>query len=233
MVPQSMQQYMLKKIYVNHLGAESNIRLAREVLFWPGMRTAIQDMCSACQICAQHGSAASKEPMKSLPIPAGPWQLISQDIFTFKSEHYLVTVCHFSDWIEVDKLEDLSASLVIEKTKAHFSHYGIPNICHTDNGSQFGCAEYENFAQAYSFQHTTSSPYYPEGNGQAEAAVKLMKSIMKKSDDFHAALPLYRSTPPKGHTYSPAQRMLLHRTRTILPTTHQALAPQLILIRLS
>jgi len=225
MVPQSMQQSMLKKIHVNHLGAESNIRLAREVLFWPGMRTAIQDMCSACQICAQYGSAASKEPMKSLPIPVGPWQLISQDIFTLKSEQYLVTVCHFSDWIEVDKLEDLSASVVIDKTKAHFSRYGIPNICHTDNGPQFGCAEYENFAKAYCFQHTTSSPYHPEGNGRAEAAVKLIKTMMKKSDDFHAAMLHYRNTPPRGHTYSPAQRMLLRRTRTTLPTTAQALAP--------
>jgi len=81
--------------------------------------------------------------MKSLPIVAGPWQLISQD----DSEH-LVTVCHFSDWIEVDKLEDLSTSVVIDKTKAHFSRYGIPNICHMGNGPQFGCAEYEHFAKS-------------------------------------------------------------------------------------
>jgi len=225
LVPQSMYSDMLKKIHANHLGAESNIRMAREVLFWPGMRTAIHDMCSACQTCAQYGAAASKEPMKSLPVPSGPWQLISQDIFTLQSEHYLVTVCHFSDWIEVDKLQDLSASAVVEKTKAHICRYGIPAICHTDNGPQFACAEYENFAKAYSFRHTTSSPYHPEGNGRAEAAVKLIKTMMKKSDDLHIAMLHYRNTPPKGHTYSPAQRMLLRRTRTTLPTPVEALLP--------
>ena len=227
-VPQSMHSDMLKKIHANHLGAESNVRMAREVLFWPGMRKAIHDMCNACQTCAQYGTSASTEPMKSLPIPSGPWQLVSQDIFTFQSEHYLITVCHFSDWIEVDKLEDLSTSAVVESTKAHFSRYSVPAICHTDNGPQFTSAEYENFAKAYSFQHTTSSPYHPEGNGRAEAAVKLIEMMMKKSDDLHIAMLHYRNTPPKGHTYSPAQRMLLRRARTTLPTSMEAIAPQLI-----
>ena len=47
MVPQSMHKEMLRKIHANHFGAESNIRMAREVLFWPGMRKSIQDMCDA------------------------------------------------------------------------------------------------------------------------------------------------------------------------------------------
>ena len=51
-VPQSMHKEMLRKIHANHFGAESNIRMAREVLFWPGMRKSIQDMCDACGTCA-------------------------------------------------------------------------------------------------------------------------------------------------------------------------------------
>ena len=34
MVPQSMYKEMLHKIHANHFRAESNIRMAREVLFW-------------------------------------------------------------------------------------------------------------------------------------------------------------------------------------------------------
>ena len=61
-------------------------------------------MCDACGICAQYGQSAPKEPMKSLPIPTRPWQVVSQDICELHKQSYLVTVCHFSDWIEVDKL---------------------------------------------------------------------------------------------------------------------------------
>lgn len=80
----------------------------------------------------------------------------------------------------------------------------------------------------YGFKHTTSSPYHPKGNGRAEAAVKVAETMLKKADDFHSALLLYRNTPPQGHTYSPAQRMFLRHTKTILPTTDHHLAPVMI-----
>ena len=52
--------------------------------------------------------------------------------------------------------------------------------------------------------------------------------MLKKADDFHTALLLYRNTPPQGHTYSPAQRMFLRRTSTTLSTTDHLLAPAMI-----
>ena len=60
MIPQSMQTEMLRKIHANHFGAESNIRMAREVLFWPGMTKAIEDMCNSCSTCAQYGKTATE-----------------------------------------------------------------------------------------------------------------------------------------------------------------------------
>ena len=228
LVPPTMRKEMLGKIHTNHFGAESNIRMAREVLFWPGMRKSIQDMCEACSTCAKYNTTAPKEPMKHLPIPTLPWQIISQDLGELEAQPYLITVCHFSDWIEVDKLDDTLSSTIINHTKAHFARYGVPKICHTDNGPQFSSKEYANFEREYEFKHTTSSPYHPKGNGRAEAAVKVAKSMLKKSTDFLGALLLYRNTPPKGHTYSPAQRMFGRRTRTTLPTTDQLLIPEAV-----
>ena len=228
MVPQSMHKEMLRKIHANHFGAKSNIRMAREVLFWPGMRKSIQDMCDACGTCAQYSTTAPKEPMRSLPIPTRPWQIVSQDICELHNQSYLVTVCHFSDWIEVDKLGNTLSPTVIKKTKAHFARYGVPAICHTDNSPQFISDQYRRFAVEYGFKHTTSSPYHPKGNRRAEAAVKVAESMLKKANDFHTALLLYRNTPPQGHTYSPAQCMFLRRTSTTLPTTDHLLAPAMI-----
>ena len=86
MVPQSMHKEMLRKIHANHFGAESNIRMACEVLFWPGMRKSIQEMCDACGTCAQYGTTAPKEPMRSLLIPKRPWQVVSQDSVSSTTE---------------------------------------------------------------------------------------------------------------------------------------------------
>jgi hypothetical protein len=228
LVPFTLIPYMLKRIHASHLGAESNIRMAKDVLFWPGMRSAIQDMCNSCSTCAQYSSTLPKEPMRSLPIPSLPWQIVSQDIFTLDGKAYLVTVCHYSDWIELDELQDTLSKTVVEKTKAQFSRYGVPAQCHTDNGPQFISQEYANFAAVYGFRHTTSSPYHSQGNGRAEAGVKVCKLMLKKSDDIHSALLNYRNTPPRGHSFSPAQRLFNRRTRTSIPTANSALTPSVV-----
>ena len=42
---ESMQAEILSKNIVNYFGVESNIRMAREVLFWLGLRKAIIRIC--------------------------------------------------------------------------------------------------------------------------------------------------------------------------------------------
>jgi transposase InsO family protein len=83
---------------------------------------------------------------------------------------------------------DTLSTTIVNKTKVHFARFGIPRVCHTDNGPQFVGKAYKEFAKVYDFNHTSSSPYHPQGNGRAEAAVKLVKNMIKKSDDFQAAL---------------------------------------------
>ena len=229
LVPNSMIKGMLEKLHKHHFGAASTIRLARDVFFWPGMRSDIADMCSSCADCAKFSKATPKEPMKSLPIPTLPWQIVSQDLFEWEGKTFLVTVCHFSDWLEVDELESIDSDAVIKCTKAHFGRFGVPQICHTDNGSQFISDDYhKKFAAAYGFKHTRSSPYHSKGNGRAEAAVKVCKTMLKKCDDIQAALLNYRNTPQLGHSYSPAQRLLNHRTRTLLPTSNKLLQSKVV-----
>ena len=67
MIPHSMQAEMLHKIHANHFGPESNIRMAREVLFWPGMRQAIFDMCNSCGTCAQYVRLKGNERTHEVP----------------------------------------------------------------------------------------------------------------------------------------------------------------------
>ena len=222
-IPTSMQSTMLERIHANHMGAESNTRMARQVLFWPGLRSAITDMCQSCSRCAEYGKAAPTEPMKSLPLPERPWQLLSQDTFELEGKDYLVTVCHFSDWIEVDDLENLTADTIVSKTEAHVARYGAPDMIHTDCAPCFKSAKYDAFSKLYNFKHTFSSPYHSRGNGKAESSVDIAKCMMKKSSNIHESLLMYRNTPPQGHTYSPAQRMFCRQTRTRLPTASELL----------
>ena len=75
-----------------------------------------------------------------------------------------------------------------------FACHGIPEVVVSDNGPQFSAESYAKFGQQYGFNHITSSPHYPQCNGEAEKAVKTIKSLLKKSGDHHLALLAYRST---------------------------------------
>lgn len=65
-------------------------------------------------------------------------------------------------------------------------------------------------------------PYCPKDNDKVEAAVKVCKNMLKKAEDFDLAMLNYCDTPPQGHSYSPALRVMDHTT---LPSLIQMLLP--------
>ena len=141
---------------------------------------------------------------------------------------FLVTVDHYSDFIEVDNLPDTLASTIVDKTEPHFARNGAPAVILTDNGPQFISQEYSQLCFRYGTKHVTSSPYWPQGNGKAEASVKIVKNILKKCGRglLYESLLNQRNTPPQGCDKSPAQRSMSRRTRGLLPITDRLLIPE-------
>ena len=79
---------------------------------------------------------------------------------------------------------------MVPELKTIFARFGIPEILLTDNGLQFASKEFEEFAKSCSFNHTTTSPRYPQSNGKAENAVKRLFEKCKESgvSEFQALL---------------------------------------------
>ena len=50
-IPNTLRRMMLKKVHSSHQGIEKTKRLARDVIFWPGMQAQIADTVSRCAIC--------------------------------------------------------------------------------------------------------------------------------------------------------------------------------------
>ena len=161
-----------------------------------------------------------------LPLPDRPWQRLGADLFELKGVTYLLVVDYYSRYPEVIKLTSLTSKSVITALRSIFSRHGIPEVLTSDNGPQFDSQEFQQFAQSYGFQHTTSSPHYPQGNGLAERTVKTVKSLFNKEDDHNLALLSYRATPFPWCGLSPSQLLMGRQPRTTLPQTESQLTPQ-------
>nr|XP_054749311.1 uncharacterized protein K02A2.6-like [Lytechinus pictus] len=206
---------MLNGVHSSHLGVDACVRCARDVLFWPGMQAEV----TQCSTCNAFQPKQQKEPMLSYDIPSRPWSIVSQDLFTL---HNLITVDHYSDYWEIDKITgDTRAAVIVACTKGHFARYGRPDKVITDNGPQFVAKEYAQFVADWEVEHITSSPLHAQSNGKAESAVKIAKTLLKKAakqgEDVQLALLDWRNTPADSGA-SPAQKMMARRTNTTTNT---------------
>ncbi|XP_064468672.1 uncharacterized protein K02A2.6-like [Ornithodoros turicata] len=129
---------------------------------------------------------------------------------------------------ELAPLTNLTSSAVIDHLKSIFARHGTPEVLISDNEPQFRRlvgSDFATFAKEWSFEHRTSSPRFPQSNGFVEAAVRVIKLSLKKSDDAYKALQSYRATP-LGNGFSPAELLMGRRLRTSLPTAASLLSPK-------
>ena len=138
---------------------------------------------------------------------------------------YMVVVDYYSRYIELVYLAYTITHTVTAKLKCMFARFGIPNLLVSDNGPQFSSKEFRQFADLLGFTHQTSSPYYPQVNGQSERAVQVAKTILQQSDPMLALL-AYRSTPHASTGFSPVQLLMGRRIQSRLPTLPSALQPK-------
>lgn len=196
------------------------------------MNAEVSDLIKQCSICNEFQVKNQKLPMQSHELPDHPWSQVAADQFKLHGKEYIVLVDYYSDFLEVQKLEENTSSSVIEFFKEQFSRHDIPDTLTTDNASQFTSHEFQyQFSVDWEFTHVSSSPHHPKSNGKAESAVKVVKSLFRKAlkdnKDPWLALMDQRNTPTEFMESSPAQRLMSRCTRTLLPTASNLLLPKI------
>ena len=132
---------------------------------------------------------------------------------------------YFSRYPEIANLTTTMSSVVISKLNDVLSQHEIPEIVRSDNGLQFSAQEFAEFANTYGFRYVTSSPKYPQSNGQIERVVQTMKNLLKNTEDRHLAVLSYHATPHPWCKLSPAELSMGQHIRTMVPVTDDHLLP--------
>ena len=188
-------------------------------------------MVEACETCQRFRPRQSHAPLKATPPPTRPWQRVGTDLFDFDGNDYLVIADYYSNLPIVRKIQkgQCNAAKVISLLKEIFSEHGIPDTLVSDNGLQYSSALFAEFTNEWKFNHTTSSPHHPEGNGFAESMVKVVKQILQHAKysgcDPHLALLSYRATPIDSKIASPAELLYRRQLQSTLPSHLRNTAP--------
>ena len=92
----------------------------------------------------------------------------------------------FYQWAEAVPLRKATGGAVANFIKENIIvRFGVPYRIISDNNTPFVNSDVRRMLEFYQVKHHRSSPYYPQGNGQAEAINKtLIKIISKMSQEY-------------------------------------------------
>ena len=105
------------------------------------------------------------------------------------------------------------------------------------HGPQFIVDKFQQFCLSCGIQHTTTAPYHPRSNGEAERLVQTFKAAVDKANPKNSTelqdcavnfLAHYRSTPHSVTSQSPSEMLNSRRIHTKLDLLHpcQLVVPQ-------
>ena len=125
-IPSAMRPEMFNKLHVSHFGIVKCRERAQDIVFWPGINRAIEEM-------TQRNPWWEDRSQQNL---GKSWQQI---YFRGMAVNTLLIVDYYSWFIEFVRMNDTKAK---SHTKALFVRHGIPSVIRSDNGTQYSANEY-------------------------------------------------------------------------------------------
>ncbi|CAF2741464.1 unnamed protein product [Lepeophtheirus salmonis] len=136
---------MKPKVHAGHLGINSSLRRARELIYWPRMSSEIRQFIKACTTCAAYADCHRNEPLYMHEVPQIPWQKVGSDLFSYKEKQDMVMSEYLNRFFEIDLIPTSDSKTVIGKLKNHFTCYGIPDTLISNWGPQYTSSVFKVF----------------------------------------------------------------------------------------
>ena len=132
-----------------------------------------------------------------------PMRCVAVDLFSAAGNDWLAMVDRYSGYAWASKLTSTTTRHGLSCLETWFTDFGWPLSIRSDNDPQFR-SEFGFFCTSHGITQELSSPYNPESNGLAEAAVKNMKSLVMRArstgENFHHTLAAWRNTTRQDGT---------------------------------
>uniref|UniRef100_A0A2N9F1C8 Uncharacterized protein n=1 Tax=Fagus sylvatica TaxID=28930 RepID=A0A2N9F1C8_FAGSY len=213
----SESQMVMKETHAGECGEHQGKKRLYQCLltlgyYWPTMKKDAADFVKTCHTCQVQANLIHSHPTglqnMTTPWPFHTWGLDLIGPINPASGGciwILVATEYFTKWVEAIPLRKATGAAVANFIREHIiTRFGIPYKLITDNGTPFINKDVREMLEHYRVKHRRSTPYYPQGNGQAEATNRMLLRILSKmvfdyGNDWKAHLAdvlwAYRSSP--------------------------------------
>jgi hypothetical protein len=204
-IPKLLRKSILDRLKSGHMGATKTKERARQVVWWPLIDNDIELVTKQCATCQEGLARQGREPMISRPLATRAFQELHLDFGEYANIYYLIAVDGYSGYpCVVNCGKRAPTSVLISGLRQIFIQTAIPDRIWTDGGPQFTAHACTSFLDRWGVNHSVSSPEYAQSNGRAEAAVKMVKKMLRGAtrqgnmidqDAFLEALLMFKNTP--------------------------------------
>lgn len=223
-VPETWRAEIIKMLHTDpgagHMGVKRTVDRLRSRAYWPRLTDAVRSFCQRCEQCQKKKNPARspKAPMKKYTSGA-PNERVQIDIVgplieTKSSNKYLIVLTDcFTKWASTYAVPRATATAVADAILDWISQFGVMQILHSDQGTQFESAVVTELCQKFGILKTRTTSYYPASDGQVERFNRTLIDMLSKyvaqnqrSWDEHLPLVLlaYRSSVHDSTSLSPA-----------------------------
>uniref|UniRef100_A0A2N9IHT8 Integrase catalytic domain-containing protein n=1 Tax=Fagus sylvatica TaxID=28930 RepID=A0A2N9IHT8_FAGSY len=197
----------------------------------------------ACHTCQMQANLIHTHPTNlqnmATPWPFHTWGLDLIGPINPPSGGYiwiLAATEYFTKWVEAIPLRKATGAAVANFIREHIiTRFGIPHKIISDNGTPFVNKDVREVLEHYRIKHRRSTPYYPQGNGQAEATNRMLLRILSKmvfdygkgwNSHLADVLWAYRGSPKTATGFTPFS--LVYGTDVISPPELLVPSPRIL-----
>lgn len=227
LIPHKLRKRVLNLAHEGHQGLIKTKQRLRTKVWWAGIDKQVEDKCKTCHGCQLVGLPTPPEPLRHTEFPDQPWQDLAADLMgpLPSGEYVFVVVDYYSRYFEVEIMKSVTSTNVIESLEKIFCTHGLPKSLKTDNGPQFASEEFGSFLKANDIQHRTSTPLWPQANGEVERQNRSLLKVLKIAQaekknlwvEMRKFLTAYRTTPHSTTGVTPTKLLFNREIRSKIP----------------
>jgi len=228
-IPEKLQNKVIQLAHnTGHLGVERTKSLIREITWFTNLDVKVKEFIASCLPCQTVGQPNAPEPLIITETPDRPWTELSIDYYgpvPNMQDYLLVVVDNYTKYPEVAVVKSTDARVCIPQLDKTFVTHGVPDKIKTDNGPPFNGHAYAHYMTLLGIKWDTSTPLWPQGNGQAESFMKPLGKFIQTAtvenkpwkQALQRFLLTYCTTPHSSTKVPPCELLFNRKVKGLLP----------------